>query len=104
MIRRFELAKDFVRDLRRDWPYVEQQFEYLAEGWSQFEDPPAPRMTRDFWLAAAFIKVAKLFFWSVLWTCSHRGHWHDDSWTGPNSGGMGGYCDRCDFSYRTVLY
>ena len=35
--------------------------------------------------------------------CKHR-HWIDTSWTGPESGGDGGYCRDCGYSFHHVYY
>ncbi len=37
--------------------------------------------------------------------CKLHGHdWEDDSWAGPDSGGMAGHCKRCGFSFEHTLY
>ena len=34
----------------------------------------------------------------------HGDHYHSEDWGGPETGGMAGYCDRCGFSFRHILY
>jgi hypothetical protein len=48
-------------------------------------------------------EIARLW-WEHVQTCDHHGHYHPEDWGGPDSGGMGGYCDRCGFSFHHVMY
>lgn len=34
----------------------------------------------------------------------HGKHWHNEGYGGPDSGGDGGYCDRCGFSFWHQMY
>ena len=37
--------------------------------------------------------------------CKWKGHdWADDSWHGPDSGGIAHHCKRCGEQFRHVLY
>lgn len=35
--------------------------------------------------------------------CPHKA-WEDESWAGPESGGMGGRCRHCGYSFHHTLY
>lgn len=44
-------------------------------------------------------------FWVGYAHCHLAGHaWVDESWAGPDTGGMGCRCDRCGFSWSHTLY
>ena len=34
----------------------------------------------------------------------HGKHWSETDWAGPESGGMGGQCDRCGEHFHHILY
>lgn len=57
----------------------------------------------------AWVYIA--IFWNTYayrlrdWYCKKRGHaWVDESYGGPDSGCMAGYCTRCGNSFHTRLY
>jgi len=61
------------------------------------------------------VLVAAYLFLSVAWDlpchlvakliCKRRGcDWVDESWGNPDSGGEGGYCKRCGYSFSITYY
>jgi hypothetical protein len=64
-------------------------------------------------LERAFNWLHELVLWNEYarkWRsayCARFGHgsaWVDESYGGPESGCMGGHCDRCGHSFHTTLY
>ena len=43
-------------------------------------------------------------WWTRIYKCDHKGHWHDESYGNPDSGGDGGHCGRCGFSFWVQYY
>lgn len=126
---KFKSLKSELKRLVQDWSESWAQRHYIVQvcadeirfvaqwGREHYDDPNSPYPTRwtpgpeptefGVWLGARadfiwFAFIARTFAWIPCWALGHD--IVDQSYGGPDSGCMAGYCKRCGFAYHTSLY
>lgn len=89
--------KERIRQLRYWWGEWQMSYD-MGKAYGEIKVPFV------FFLLQGFGYFLMRVWWTRIYKCDHKGHWHDESYGNPDSGGDGGHCNRCGFSFWVQMY